>query len=157
MDIQDFSDYLIYPDGRVFSKKGKGKFLKDYKSGGGYRQIRLCNGLDDRKKTSIHRLVAIHYIPNPNNLKEVDHINRNKCDNRVENLRWVTRSQNNLNMSLRIDNKLKHKNIIHRNDGYFIYNKKINNFKLCKSFKTLEEALCYKFIMILKFKSKHLI
>jgi len=157
MEIQGFSDYLIYPDGRVFSKKGKGKFLKDYNSGEGYRQIRLCNGIDDRKKTSIHRLVAIHYIPNPDNLPEVDHINRIRQDNRVENLRWATRSQQGLNTSLRKDNKLGHRNIIHRKDGYFIYNKKINDIKICKSFKSLEKALCYKFIVILKFKSKYII
>ena len=105
MEIQGYPNYLIYDDGRVFSKRGKGKFLKDYNGGKGYRQIRLCNGIDDRKKMYIHRLVGIHYIPNPDpiNKPEIDHINRNKCDNRVENLRWVNRSENNLNK----DNNLK--------------------------------------------------
>ena len=42
----------------------------------------------------IHRLVALAYIPNPDNKPEVDHINNNKADNRVENLRWVTAKEN---------------------------------------------------------------
>lgn len=42
----------------------------------------------------IHRLVAMAYIPNPDNKPEVDHINNNRADNRVENLRWVTAKEN---------------------------------------------------------------
>ena len=41
-----------------------------------------------------HRLVALCFIPNPDNLKEVDHINKDRSDNRVCNLRWCTRKQN---------------------------------------------------------------
>ena len=46
------------------------------------------------KTCYVHRLVASAFLPNPNNLEEVDHINGDKTDVRLENLRWCTRSQN---------------------------------------------------------------
>ena len=42
----------------------------------------------------VHRLVALAFIPNPDNKPEVDHINKNRIDNRIENLRWVTSKEN---------------------------------------------------------------
>ena len=47
----------------------------------------------------VHRIVAKTFIDNPRGCKEVDHINRNKQDNRVENLRWVTHEENQANLS----------------------------------------------------------
>lgn len=47
-----------------------------------------------KKNHYVHRLIALTYIPNPENLPEVDHINRFSDDNRIENLRWVDRRTN---------------------------------------------------------------
>ena len=60
------------------------------KGSNGYLQVSI-NG----KKYRVHRLVAETFIPNPGNLPQTHHSNRNRADNRVENLSWVTAIQNN--------------------------------------------------------------
>jgi hypothetical protein len=58
-----------------------------------YFQVQLC--LDGRiKHHSVHRLVAMAFIPNPQNKATVNHINEIKTDNRIENLEWATQSEN---------------------------------------------------------------
>ena len=95
MEINDYPNYLIYEDGRVENKK-TGRILKQYLNRDGYLQLRLCKKCK-YKNFTIHRLIALHYIPNPNNYPTVDHINRITTDNRIENLRWATRQEQALN------------------------------------------------------------
>lgn len=67
--------------------------LHKYRASKGYPYVRLYkNG--KARTTYIHRLMAIAFIPNPYNKPEVDHINTNTQDNRIENLRWVTHKEN---------------------------------------------------------------
>ena len=54
---------------------------------------------------SIHRLLGLTYIPNPENKKCIDHIDRNKLNNKLDNLRWATHSENNKNVGLKKNNK----------------------------------------------------
>ncbi len=78
----------ITKNGQVYNlKTQKFTFGTIQKNGYMYTQ-----GYDNSE--SIHRLVAKTFIPNPDNLPAVDHINENKEDNRVENLRWCTHEQN---------------------------------------------------------------
>ena len=82
----------------------KGKHIKTQESRFGYYRVSLCR---EGKVTthSVHRLVAQTFIPNTDNKPEIDHINTNRTDNRVENLRWVTRKENNENPLTKIHKK----------------------------------------------------
>lgn len=60
----------------------------------GYEQVNLSDGFT-RKKLLVHRLVAQAFIPNPNNLPQINHIDENKRNNKVSNLEWCDASYNN--------------------------------------------------------------
>lgn len=87
---------ITYSDGRVYYYEGKIKVLIKHKRDG-YIYVRLnCNGNHLRKyfHCKVHRLVAEAFIPNPENKPCVDHIDTNKENNEVTNLRWSTLSEN---------------------------------------------------------------
>ncbi len=147
MEITNYPNYLIYDDGRVQNKKTK-RILKPIKSNTGYLQVVLSHK-NKQKTHSIHRLVAEYYINNPENKPTVDHINRDRKNNRIENLRWASRTEQIENQGIRKDNSSGHKNISYcktRNKWIFIKQ------GILKRFNTKTEALCYKFIYLLKIK-----
>lgn len=92
--IEGFESYFISNNGVVYSDKyTERKILSPRANKRGYLYVNLCNN-GKYKSISIHRLVAQAFIPNTENKPEVNHINGIKTDNRVENLEWVTKSEN---------------------------------------------------------------
>ena len=71
------------------------RILAPDKTQEGYHFVSLCRG-NGHKNYRISRLVAIHFIPNPDNKPEVNHIDGNKDNNNIENLEWATPSENKL-------------------------------------------------------------
>jgi hypothetical protein len=129
-DIKDYEGlYQVSNLGRVKSLKRtrinkggstsivKETILTPLKTDRGYLQVRLYKD-GKNKLLRIARLVAEAFIPNPDNLPTVDHINRIRTDNRVENLRWAT-------MDLQVKNR----------DTEGIIEKMINKPSLSKSVK----------------------
>lgn len=145
--IDGFSNYLIYENGDVYSKYCK-RILFPIVTPFGYHKIKLNNDCGLRKTMFIHRLVALAYIPNPDNKKEVDHIDQDKTNNQKDNLRWATRSENMLNIKqARCDNIFNEKCISIKHDRkytYYHFQKQINGVRHQKKFKTLEEAIKYR-------------
>jgi len=103
--IEKYPDYYISSLGRVFSLKTL-DHLKPRRIGKGYRAVYINKRKNGHKKNLyIHRLVALAFIDNPEQKPMVDHINGNKADNRLENLRWSTPKENGLNSNLSSRNK----------------------------------------------------
>lgn len=107
-DIKDSNGaYQVSNLGRIRSKtryvknsgsysgvsKKSGIFLKQTTTKKGYKRLGLVFS-GKRKSFQVHRIVALHFIPNPENKPQVNHINSIKTDNRVENLEWVNNSEN---------------------------------------------------------------
>jgi superfamily II DNA/RNA helicase len=91
-DLREFEGlYRINPQGEIWSNHFN-KIMSPTNEKG-YLRISLTNN-EGRKTYRIHRLLAIQYIPNPDNLPEIDHIDRNKLNNDLSNLRWCDRITN---------------------------------------------------------------
>ena len=95
--IEGYENYIIFEDGKIINSK-TGREMKPSLNTNSYYQIELSKD-GKRKIFKLHRLIALAFIPNPDNKPVIDHINRNTQDNGIENLRWATKSENHRNKS----------------------------------------------------------
>ena len=95
MEIKDFENYTIDREGKVFNTKFD-RFLNPCLNKEGY--LLVCLSKNGKSKIfSLHRLLGLAYIPNPENKPTVDHIDINPSNNSLNNLRWATQSEQNEN------------------------------------------------------------
>lgn len=96
-DIKNYEGlYQISSLGNVKSlarNTTKGKILVKNLDKDGYQKVTLSK-LGFHKQFSVHKLVAIAFIPNPNNFKEINHIDEDKTNNSINNLEWCTSKYN---------------------------------------------------------------
>ena len=135
--------YKVSSNGRVISLArnidngvsiyySKPILLMQYISSTGYCVVTLCKNAVC-KKLRVHRLVAIAFIDNPENKQYIDHINTIRIDNRIENLRWVTRSENSLNPITRKRNSNCHKGKLTWNSKRIVQIKNNEVIRVCDS------------------------
>lgn len=101
--VPGYENYAVSNYGRIMRmtygpQTEPGRIKKpQVNSKNGYCHVKMT-GSEGKKSMLLHRLVAKAFIPNPNGYREIDHIDRNKENNHVDNLRWCTRRENLTNM-----------------------------------------------------------
>lgn len=131
--ITNYENYEISSHGRI--RNYRKRILKPGVNSHGYCTVRLSNN-NKSQTISVHRLVGLAYIENPNNLPIIDHIDRDKTNNKIENLRWVSVAENFRNSEF--SNNATH--IYHLWSVKIIHNKK----RYEKTFSNYEEAVKYR-------------
>lgn len=99
VDILEMEEWKKFPDNDLYEVSTFGNIKRDniirkINTKRKYLHLDLYDNTGIAKWYLIHRLVAMTFIANPENKPEVDHINKNTHDNRIENLRWVTSKEN---------------------------------------------------------------
>ena len=139
--IPNYPNYKITLNGRVFSIKSK-KYIGNYTDNQGYKTVRVYKDNDCKGKyIKIHRLLAELFIENPLNLPFVDHYDKNRSNNCLSNLRWISPRDNCCNHKVYPQNTTGHNGITLLKNGSYQVSININNKRTRKNFKTLEEAI----------------
>ena len=96
LPIKGAKDYFVSDDGDVISYRRykKGRVLKQTIGNHGYRMVNIYYDNKTHRCRTVHRLVAETFIPNPNNLPDVNHKDENRTNNKATNLEWCNLSYN---------------------------------------------------------------
>ena len=160
-DIEEL--WKEYCEGIYFSNHGR--IVRDFMGGGkfnprivelkprnnGYYQIKI-----NKKEIYVHQIIAEFFIgENPDkNIYTVDHIDRNPLNNHINNLRYATKSEQNINKNIQTNNKTGHKNIqLTKKETYRVQITRNKKVIYDKTFETLDEAIIYKDEKILELEN----
>ena len=128
--MEEFKECKEYP-GILVGNQGtikQGDKIITHTINNGYKHVIFHIGLK-RIGVAVHRILGLVWIPNPENKRLVDHINRDRTDYRLENLRWATHGENSSNMSLSKLNKSGVQGIS--------YSERDNLWAVCKTIKAI--------------------
>lgn len=117
--IPGYDNYILFANGMILNCENN-RWLHGHKRTDGYIRITLFSN-NKGKKFRLHQLLAQAFLPNPENKQFIDHINHIRDDNRLENLRWVTRSENQRNRSLAISNTSGFRGVAYRSKPHQLY------------------------------------
>jgi len=135
----NYYNYTVYENGDVMRKDGKG-MLKPSKTNKGYLYVIVY--IDKKRHfMQVHRLVALCYIPNPDNKPTVDHIIcKEITNNNVSNLRWATKSEQEINKGIRSDNTSGVKGV-NKVKNSWVARLTINGKRITKQYKSFDKAV----------------
>lgn len=138
--VTNFPNYSISNEGRIKNTKHN-RLISQCFDKDGYCLASLSNN-GESKLWRVHQLVAMTFIPNPENLPIPDHLDMNKSNNKVANLRWATYSQNAQNRPTLGIVAYKGVSLIRSNDMFLSNIKDDGRNIYLGTFKTAEEAAC---------------
>jgi len=144
--IDNYENYMVSNRGEIKNIKRNRKLTLDISKDNRVSVVLWKN--NKSKRIRVHRLVAIAFLPNPLNKPQIDHIDRNSSNNLLENLRWATCRENQINKGISKNNKSGAKGVWWDKRTYkWVAKISLNNKMLyLGSFKNFDDAVeAYKF------------